>query len=257
MRSIIFCLAVIMLATTLHAQSVTPRLASQQAVENKVARTSASFFRTPALRIAQLNADPCGPALSCYRAPLPVKLISFTGKRIDNQTVTLFWETSQEQQNEYFEIERTLNPASGFQTVGKVKGALNSSSSVKYSSADLNGMSGYSYYRLKQVDTDGSFAYSSIVAVTGANIPLTVLPMPNPGRVKEIIFRLNGLVEEQTLMITLFNVSGKQVYAHKIEKASPELQALKLELPDLPIGKYSIRVESQGKKAVSSFVVLP
>ena len=100
--------------------------------------------------------------------PLPVELISFTSSNI-NSKVLLNWQTATEVNNYGFEIERSVaqisNLRNNWEKIGFVAGHGNSNSPKDYSFIDVNPPSGKLQYRLKQIDTDGSFQYSQVVEV--------------------------------------------------------------------------------------------
>lgn len=95
---------------------------------------------------------------------IPVELTAFSAMVTANG-VTLSWTTATELNNYGFEIERK-NSDSEFYTIGFVEGNGTTTESKNYSYADnsLN-QSGIYYYRLKQVDNDGSYDYSNEIKV--------------------------------------------------------------------------------------------
>ncbi|MDP3582797.1 MAG: hypothetical protein Q8S39_12760, partial [Ignavibacteria bacterium] len=97
---------------------------------------------------------------------LPVELTSFAGA-YNGADVTLTWQTATEVNNYGFEIQRTVIPSGveGWQKIGFVQGHGNSNSPKSYSFTDKNALSGKVQYRLKQIDFDGKYEYSSIVEV--------------------------------------------------------------------------------------------
>lgn len=107
---------------------------------------------------------------------LPIKLITFTGM-LRGDDVQLNWATATETNNDYFEVERSLDGKS-FTKIGFVKGAGNSVNVQKYIYIDISAENEVLYYRLKQVDYDGTFSYSNIVVVK-QNISSVKL-YPNP-----------------------------------------------------------------------------
>jgi len=94
---------------------------------------------------------------------LPIELISFTGKYINNE-ILLEWSTLSEINNDYFSIEHSTN-GYNFSEIGIVLGNGNSSIQNDYSFIHNNYKNTHNYYRLKQIDYDGSFTYSEIIAV--------------------------------------------------------------------------------------------
>jgi hypothetical protein len=96
--------------------------------------------------------------------PLPVELFSFTAKII-NENVELDWITKTEVNNYGFYIERKID-GNNWQKIGFVDGYGNSNSPNYYSFVDKHPTGGSSFsYRLKQIDTDGTYEFSEIVEV--------------------------------------------------------------------------------------------
>jgi photosystem II stability/assembly factor-like uncharacterized protein len=96
---------------------------------------------------------------------LPVSLISFTAMaNQDYQSVLVKWSTASEKNNDYFLVERSENGID-FATVGKIKGKGNSLIVNEYSFTDIAPLKGKNYYRLTQVDLDGSRENSQVVVV--------------------------------------------------------------------------------------------
>jgi hypothetical protein len=97
--------------------------------------------------------------------PIPVELTSFAASVTDFE-VKLNWITATELNNKGFEIERTVNTAGTWQNIGFVEGHGSTTEMNTYSYSDKNIIeSGVYFYRLKQLDYDGQFAYSNVVEV--------------------------------------------------------------------------------------------
>jgi hypothetical protein len=92
---------------------------------------------------------------------LPVTFISFNGV-IKNGHALLSWSTANETNNTGFEVQRSFDGRS-FSNVGFVAGMQNSSRENIYNFTDVKIVSGSNYYRLKQIDKDGRFKYSSTI----------------------------------------------------------------------------------------------
>ncbi|SEJ31801.1 Por secretion system C-terminal sorting domain-containing protein [Dyadobacter sp. SG02] len=129
----------------------------------------------PALRIL-INED-----------PLPVSLVSFDAKAIDNSRIQLTWETASERNNSHFVIERSYN-AKNFEVIGQVEGKGDSDALSSYAFIDASPLAGVNYYRLKQVDRtvvengnviEGKATFSRIVSVTREGTSALVVS-PNP-----------------------------------------------------------------------------
>ncbi len=105
-----------------------------------------------------------GTILRGYGDPeVPVELVSFNAA-INNNTVQLNWVTATELNNRGFEIERKLNNGS-WEVLAFVNGKGTTSEISNYSYNDVLTVSGKYYYRLKQIDYDGTYTYSNVVEV--------------------------------------------------------------------------------------------
>lgn len=141
---------------------------------------------------------------------LPVELISFNTKRINPDEVKLDWATTTEVNNRGFYIERMLDIEGVFETIGFVE------SHNYYNTIDENSYTGISYYRLKQVDYDGSFNYSDVKVVEGIqiqsvpNIGATVFPNPIEINLKIRSEELPKDVSSATIRVT--DVQSKIVH---------------------------------------------
>jgi len=131
------------------------------------------FYMTP-------NATGCNSTaeISYECTTLPVELVSFSGESKIEGNV-LKWVTASEVNNKGFEIERSSN-GKLFQKIGFVKGNTDSWQALNYSFTDPTPHS-LTYYRLKQIDWDGTSTYSKIVVVQGKEQIVAVYPNPSRG----------------------------------------------------------------------------
>ncbi|MHA4810106.1 discoidin domain-containing protein [Flavitalea flava] len=137
---------------------------------------------------------------------LPVKLISFTGRNINDQYVALQWATATEQNNDHFEVERKNPDGLYYRTIAEVKGAGNSEVPQQYTAEDHNPNPGLNFYRLKQVDLDGRFAYSPVILIRYDKQPAPLL-FPNPASTSfNVVAGLQPVKE-----VSVFDVSGRNV----------------------------------------------
>ena len=115
-------------------------------------------------------------------SPLPVELTRFAATT-KGQSVNVDWATASEKNNDRFEIQRSAT-GEVFETVGTVKGQGNTSSAHNYAFVDSRPLAGLSYYRLRQVDTDGTTAFSPVATVQWApRADAAVYPNPTTGQV--------------------------------------------------------------------------
>jgi hypothetical protein len=108
--------------------------------------------------------------------PLPVRFIDFNGTVHAGQA-SLHWSTATELNNKGFEVEKSMD-GSIFSSIGFVNGNTNSSVNNNYSYTDFKVLSGFNYYRLKQVDLDGNFRYSSTIRLDFKNFGWAIMGNP-------------------------------------------------------------------------------
>ncbi len=100
---------------------------------------------------------------------LPVELVSFTAQKNNDNQSLLQWETASETNNDKFIVERSADLIS-FTEIGEQAGAGNSHVTHDYSLIDAQPLNGINYYRLKQMNFDGTYEYSKIVSLTFDNM---------------------------------------------------------------------------------------
>ena len=228
----------------------------QKRAKELVAQTYGNYYQELMIKSFFESLGPCTYNL-CKVSALPVTLVRFEGKRADEANVVLFWETSDESNNDYFEVERTLNPAWGYTVVGRVAGAGSTSATNRYRLNDANSYTDYTYYRLKQVDFDGTYTYSSIVSIKPAITPLSVITFPNPGQGKSLAFRVQGLKVSEQASVAIYDVKGVKIYADNKVQLISEEKVIRPSISHILPGKYTIKIKTSGRQAVSSFVVAP
>jgi hypothetical protein len=123
----------------------------------------------------ELNMADMRFAASTNAAPLPVSLLSFQAKKTTGQ-INLSWDTVNETDLASFVVERSAD-GYVFTAVGSVH-PENTRSNHNYNLADKNHLASINYYRLKILDTDASFTYSPVVAITGKTPELILYPNP-------------------------------------------------------------------------------
>ena len=96
-------------------------------------------------------------------ASLPIELLYFNGVVCETGN-RLYWSSSSENNNDYFNIEKTRDGID-WNSIVTIEGAGNSNNQLYYSFVDEDVESIINYYRLKQTDYDGKFKYSDIISI--------------------------------------------------------------------------------------------
>lgn len=102
-----------------------------------------------------------GATLNC--TPLPIELVFFAGENSNNKNI-LNWLTATETNNKGFNLQRSTNGINWI-TIAFIEGKGNSTLNNKYTFNDDNYEPTINYYRLEQVDFDGTISYSNLVDI--------------------------------------------------------------------------------------------
>ncbi len=141
---------------------------------------------------------------------IPVELTSFSAKVV-NAVVELNWTTATELNNQGFEIFRSAQNDNNWQKIGFVPGFGTTTEPKNYSYFDQSVKSGTYYYRLKQIDFDGSFTYSGVVE-TEVSLPTEFSleqNYPNPFNPSTTI--RFSLPSDAIVKISIYNLIGEKV----------------------------------------------
>jgi hypothetical protein len=170
--------------------------------------------------------------------PLPVELLSFSATNIINNFVKLAWQTSMEENNDHFEVERSKD-ATYFESILTMKAVGNSSTPQSYSARDNSPIKGINYYRLKQVDSDGRATYSSVQKI---KFGTDVAPLIYPNPVSTIFTAVSG--KELIREIVIYNAQGRAVQFVMGNSTDADL---KVNVSLLSAGVYFLKVKTDSQ----------
>ncbi len=169
--------------------------------------------------------------------PMPVELTSFTAHN-KGTGVSLDWSTSQEINNSYFQVEKSVN-GTDWAIVAKVTGAGNSQKVKNYNAFDANPTSGINYYRLKQVDFDGNFKYSRTVTVKIDGPKTAISVLTNPFH-STLSVQFNS-ASSQIVSARLMDITGKQVISENWSVTSGNMKK-DFSVSSIPQGMYILTI---------------
>jgi hypothetical protein len=174
---------------------------------------------------------------------VPVELVSFSYS-VEGNTVNLSWSTATELNNRGFEIQRSLNETN-WSTIGFREGKGTTSEPQQYSYSDnLSGVeSSRLYYRLKQIDFDGSFEYSNTLEV--GVVPSTYSlsqNYPNPFNPSTKI--KYSIPQSSNVVIKVFNVVGDEVSTLVDGQKQAGTYELTFNAENLPSGVYFYQLKA-------------
>ena len=170
---------------------------------------------------------------------LPVELINFNAKRGSTGEVLLNWATANEQNSSHFEIEKQV-PGDTFRRIGEVASAGNSTVTLSYDFVDRTVMAPTVYYRLRQVDLDGSFSYSRVVEVNFDNLTTQFAIYPNP--VEDILNVEATQTEAGTVKFELSDLNGRVLRRGNWDTTTGNLQ---VEVTSQSTGIYHLTIENE------------
>lgn len=191
--------------------------------------------------------------------PLPVELTSFT-ITAEGSRINLSWETATEVNNYGFNIERTSTPLSmtdnfisngkdGWEKINFVEGHGNSNSPKLYNYIDTKISSGKYFYRLKQIDIDGSFEYSKIVEID-LGLPTEFelsqnFPNPfNPSTTIKYSIPNEETLHAMPVQLKVYDVLGKEITTLVNEEKEAGTYTIEFNAKNLPSGMYFYRLET-------------
>lgn len=176
---------------------------------------------------------------------LPVKLVSFNGKYI-NQEVRLDWATSQEINTSHYLIQRS-GDGINFEDIGNVSAKGNSTLPSSYYYTDqLNDMNQSKlFYRLEMIDKDGNYEYSSVISV---NIKSNRLFTISPNPAKDIL----NIKGDDIIKVEVLGVTGNILIAQENRIKS----VVQINIAHLSAGVYLVRITTkEGEQQTNRFLV--
>jgi hypothetical protein len=188
---------------------------------------------------------------NCNTLPITMARLSATPEKKD---ITISWTTASEINNEGFEIQRSSDNRS-WEGIAFVKGAGNSNTVLNYSYVDKGLFPQRYYYRLKQVDIDKKYKFSTIVTATIDGKAESSLGQnyPNPFRGETLIPYTIGKTTRVNLSIFDLNGRAMKVLVNGMQDAGSH--NLYFYTGSLPAGVYYYRLTADGFSNVKKLVI--
>lgn len=182
---------------------------------------------------------------------VPVELVSFTISVNNNNIVSLNWKTATELNNSGFEIQRSIDGVT-YNRIGFVNGSGTTTQANSYSFIDNSPSNSKNYYRLKQIDFDGTFEYSQIVEV-GIGIPATYQVSKNyPNPFNPTTNVKIDLPVESNVSYKLYNSIGETVKIFDSKEYAAGTHVLQIDGSNLSSGVYYFSIRLNGKDGTSN-----
>jgi hypothetical protein len=199
-------------------------------------------------------------------ASVPIQLASFTGRALGGSRVLLEWRTISEINNFGFEVERSAQQSGAFETIPNsfVPGNGTTIEPRSYQFTHTNASASLPFYRLKQIDLDGTVHYFDPIRVS---LPTSVgergtptsfsleQNYPNPFNPKTIIKYQLPIANSQLVSLKVFDVLGQEVATFVNEVKAAGEYSVTWDASDVPSGVYLYKLVAGNFVAVKKLVV--
>jgi len=186
--------------------------------------------------------------------PLPITLTSFTANyAVETNSVLASWTVASQLNNKEFIVEKTLD-GTNYQEVATVQGAGTTPFTESYSAVDPNPTPGLSYYRLKQIDMDGTPTVFSPVPIfietPQSNNTINLYPNPVSSNAT-----LNyNSTDKNKILIDIIDASGKTVRSFALANIEDGENNFTLNTAGLSSGIYLLRATGAQKVNTLKFI---
>lgn len=180
----------------------------------------------------------------------PVTFTNLSARDLSGK-VAINWSTASESGNEYFEVEHS-NRLGGFTAIGRVEGAGDSQELLDYDFVHGTPVAGTNYYRIKQVDFEGTFTYSGIIPVDVSAVQADKVTLfPNPAATGYFNLNVGSGWNVGEVSVTVTNVVGRRV----MDWTQDVTATRQIITSDLAAGMYLVRVEGGKRTSTKRLIV--
>jgi hypothetical protein len=182
---------------------------------------------------------------------LPLKLTAFTGQN-NGAANQLHWQTAQEINASYFEVQHSTNTNPAFTPLGQVKATGNSSVMQNYAYTHAKPPAGVNYYRLKMVDKDGKFTYSKTISINNGDTHFSAAVLPNPVHNTITLQITSGI--GQKVSVNIVSLNGIVLATQQFD-VSAGVNTKTIAAGNLAKGTYFVKIVTEGKTQATLQVV--
>jgi len=152
---------------------------------------------------------------------LPIELTAFSAEKVE-KSVHLHWQTASETNNRGFEVQRSDDGAR-WQEIGFVNGYGTTTETQHYTLIDKEPLGGTNYYRLRQIDFDGTASLSNIVAVKGSDKHSELKLNPNPA---SDVVEIKGVDLTSEPLLKIMDATGRPLREQRLSSSTLDVSAL-------------------------------
>ncbi len=188
---------------------------------------------------------------------LPLKLLSFSGVRLSNN-IALKWATVNEVNVHYYELQRSMDGVN-FSKINNTT-AINKQSQqpfyYSYNDKDLSAVNADTkiYYRLKMVDNDGVFTYSSVALINPLVSKTNILLYPNPVIGSQVYVSFDNAITTPT-SISVTDITGRVYAKYTVSRSDYNNGFLPINVNTYSNGAYLIKIESKAATTLKQFII--
>jgi hypothetical protein len=191
-----------------------------------------------------------------FNITLPVELSSF-GSNVNGRQINLNWETKTELNTRQFEVERSSISTNGvhssWSTIGSLQAAGNSVSPKQYNFAEKNLQAGKYQYRLKMIDNDGTFKYSSVQSAEVAMPKEFAVSQNYPNPFNPTTTIAYQVPVDAKVIMEVYNIAGQKVSELVNQDMSAGYYTANFGASNLSSGVYIYRVVAIDKASGNNF----
>jgi len=183
---------------------------------------------------------------------LPVKLLGFSGKIVNNDAAALIWKCAEATNFSHFIVQKS-NDGRNFQDVRTVAGLENEIAAHQYEYTDTKGNSGTEYFRIAMVDKDGTTIYSGVIIL---NFSVTTSARVYPTLINSGTLTVETNVAAPHAKLEIFDMNGRNVFSKEL---APQAGAQQVTLSSAIMnarGSYVARVSGTDQALLSQMIVV-
>ena len=187
--------------------------------------------------------------------PVPVELIAFNAAVSEN-SIAINWITVTETNNSGFEIEKRSDMEAAWKKLGFIKGSGTTTETHNYIFKDDSPLYGISWYRLKQINFDGSSEYFGPIRVENNTILTFKLWQNYPNPFNPVTFIKYAVSNEEHVVLKVYDILGKEISTLVNEKQAPGFYNIEFDASSLSSGTYIYRLQAGTTVLIKKMVLM-